>query len=673
MFCLNSRQISIVELLINSYEPIKYNDVSIEYGVSTRTIRYDFELIESWLNENKTTLMKVPKKGVIIKTQNDRHILLEKLKFLSIENRVLSDKERVKYLILEFLISCKPLTIEELSKKLFLSRNTIMKILKDTKKFLNEFKIKLSKSTKGGFYIEGSEKRIRRLLLKIFLDIVDYENLAKLLREEQTLDEINEIVLNYSSYIHIEEMKKVAEYLAYVEKINNYYLTDFDLIKLVLYSEILIRRTENGNIIEKKSDSMFGTLEYEMSIELINKITSFSRVVVTMGEINEMAKYIIESKSYNSINDLKKINVTELADEKIVECATKVIDEVEKIINIKIKHDVQLFNGLVLHLKSAMARIYNDNQIQNKYLDEIKTNYPFVFQVVSEVIENMDYIFEKRVSEDEIAYIALHIRAAHERVKEESTKLKALIICPEGISFLSLISTKIKKEFPDLNLVETCSVYDYQTFKKDINFVISTTKMNIKDTDVIEISPFINNDDIYKINQLMIQLNKFRLIYKYNCEKEGVKMLMLKDILKKESIRLKVEANNWEEAVEAAGGILVSQKKVKQGYVDSMIGAIKDLGPYIVIMPGVAFAHARPDETVLETCMSMITLTKPVEFGSKHNDPVKLVFAFAANTGEAHLQALQDLAQFLSSEKNLKLLLDSEDCDEIYDKIIGEE
>ncbi|WP_461206846.1 BglG family transcription antiterminator [Clostridium sp. DL1XJH146] len=672
MFCLNSRQISIVEVLINKNEPSKYDHMSQQYGVSTRTIRYDLELIDGWLNENKATLVKIPRKGVLIKTEVDRDVLLEKLKFLSVGNRVLSDKERIKYLILECLISENPLTIEEFSNKLFLSRNTIIKIIKEAKLYLKGSKLSFDKTPKGGFYIEGSEKRIRKLLLKLFLDIIDYENLAKILREEESLDSINEKVVNYSSYIKISEMKKFVEYLTEIEDVNNYYFIDADLVKLILYVEILIRRINSGNVIEKKSDSMIGTIEYEMALEFINKISYYKRILVTPGEINELAKYIIESKSYNSIKELKKMDVTELADEKIISSTNKLIDEVEKIINIKIKQDVQLFNGLVIHLKSAMARINNENQIKNDYLDEIKTNYPFVFQVVSEVIEDMGNEFGGKVSEDEIAYIALHIRAAHERVKEESTKLTALLICPEGISFLSLISTKIKKEFPDLNLIETCSVYDYQTFKKDVNFIISTKRLNIKEIDVIEISPFIHNEDIYKINQLMIQLNKFRLIYKYNYEKKGVKMLMLKDILKKDSIKLKVEANNWEEAVSKAGEILVQHEQVKQAYVDNMIQAVKDLGPYIVIMPGVAFAHARPDESVCETCMSMITLKGPVEFGSKHNDPVQLVFAFAANTGEEHLKALQDLAQFLSVEENLKALSNAEDCDEIYERIIRE-
>ncbi|MCG8400799.1 MAG: PTS sugar transporter subunit IIA [Firmicutes bacterium] len=145
---------------------------------------------------------------------------------------------------------------------------------------------------------------------------------------------------------------------------------------------------------------------------------------------------------------------------------------------------------------------------------------------------------------------------------------------------------------------------------------------------------------------------------------------MLKDILDREAIQLQVKAADWEEAVEKAGAILVNQGKVKHVYIENMIQAIKDLGPYIVIMPGIAFAHARPDASVVETCMSMITLAHPVKSGSKQNDPVHVVFAFAARDGEEHLKALQDLAKFLSAEKNIRLLMNSNNIDEIYERIV---
>ena len=57
-----------------------------------------------------------------------------------------------------------------------------------------------------------------------------------------------------------------------------------------------------------------------------------------------------------------------------------------------------------------------------------------------------------------------------------------------------------------------------------------------------------------------------------------------------------------------------------------MINAVEELGPYIVIIPHIAIAHARPSDNVLKNGISLITLKEPVEFGNKDNDPVYYIF-----------------------------------------------
>ncbi len=145
---------------------------------------------------------------------------------------------------------------------------------------------------------------------------------------------------------------------------------------------------------------------------------------------------------------------------------------------------------------------------------------------------------------------------------------------------------------------------------------------------------------------------------------------MLKDILDLDMIELAVEANDWQEAIRLAGEPLVKKDKVKAKYIENMIDVVKDLGPYIVIMPGVAFAHARPDESVNETCISLITLKTPVNFGSAANDPVSIIFAFAAQNSDSHVMALQEVANFLSVDENVELLKTSTDKKKILDKIL---
>lgn len=110
------------------------------------------------------------------------------------------------------------------------------------------------------------------------------------------------------------------------------------------------------------------------------------------------------------------------------------------------------------------------------------------------------------------------------------------------------------------------------------------------------------------------------------------------------SIRLGASVGSWQEAVEVCGELLVSSGRTTNAYTDAMVATIKELGPYVVIAPGLAMPHARPSEAVLDTGMSLVTLSEPVVFGHKKNDPVTVVFGLAALDHDRHLELLSEFA-----------------------------
>lgn len=125
---------------------------------------------------------------------------------------------------------------------------------------------------------------------------------------------------------------------------------------------------------------------------------------------------------------------------------------------------------------------------------------------------------------------------------------------------------------------------------------------------------------------------------------------MLGDYLRPDMIRLGVHAANWEEAVRAAGQLLVDADVCEPRYIQAMIDAVHELGPYMVLAPGLALAHARPEDGVKSIGLSLVTLDPPVPFGSEENDPVSLLIAFGAVDKERHLGLLQELALLLEDE-----------------------
>jgi PTS system ascorbate-specific IIA component len=79
--------------------------------------------------------------------------------------------------------------------------------------------------------------------------------------------------------------------------------------------------------------------------------------------------------------------------------------------------------------------------------------------------------------------------------------------------------------------------------------------------------------------------------------------------------------------------------------------ALAEIGPYVVVAPGIALLHARPEDGVLEPCISLITLDTPVDFGHSENDPVDIVIAFGATNKITHIPALKRIADQLSESE----------------------
>jgi len=111
-----------------------------------------------------------------------------------------------------------------------------------------------------------------------------------------------------------------------------------------------------------------------------------------------------------------------------------------------------------------------------------------------------------------------------------------------------------------------------------------------------------------------------------------------------ESVALGVDAEDWRAAVRAAGAALTESGCTEIAYSDEMIRMIEEHGPYIVIAPGLALAHARPGPTVLKDGLSVVTLANPVDFGHPYNDPVSVVVALAVVSTEAQIALVAELA-----------------------------
>jgi len=145
----------------------------------------------------------------------------------------------------------------------------------------------------------------------------------------------------------------------------------------------------------------------------------------------------------------------------------------------------------------------------------------------------------------------------------------------------------------------------------------------------------------------------------------------LQELLTLARIKVQVQVNNWEEAVHAAGRLLVSDGIVEERYIDGMVSTTRRLGPYIVVAPHLALLHSRPEDGVLQPGFALVTLRRPVPFGNRSNDPVSLVISIAAVDATSHRQALHQLAAILADPANVQAIIRSESAAEIQNILLA--
>lgn len=123
--------------------------------------------------------------------------------------------------------------------------------------------------------------------------------------------------------------------------------------------------------------------------------------------------------------------------------------------------------------------------------------------------------------------------------------------------------------------------------------------------------------------------------------------LLLSELIQQDSVLFDVEASDWRDAVRKAAHPLVARGSFLPAYVDDIIAAAEELGPYFVLTKGVALPHGLPETGVVESAMGLCRLARPVEFGSAACDPVRYLMVFGATNAEEHLGALTSLTNLL--------------------------
>lgn len=643
------------------------------FSVSTRTIYNDIKKINELLLAKNHSEIKIEKGSVF----NEKNIPISFEKLINLDTDYILSHPKIRRLriLSEVLMFENQFSIDDLKEKLTISRNTILSDLKWVKDELRFHQIELISRPFIGYHITGDERDIRQLLIITF----------------------QEDPLIFEDGLEIEEELKIAErLLTFCSDSLNISLSDSSYERLKITFWVTFKRINLG---KKVIISANNTKEEKFLLKnrlLFNKELG---VRIPIEELIYLAHKLIES---SLINYKDEIN------EKWLDYNLLAADFINKVAELSecqyFLEDNLLYIGIVNHLRPAFHRVHSKSDINNPMFDYIIQSYQSLHSNVCKGMRQLEKHLSIRFTEQETSFFTLFFIASLERMKNHPAKLKNIIIvCDAGVSTSQILRSKLEVNF-DVVIQGTFGKRTVIPWLKEnkTDLIISTIPFQYPGIKSIQVAPFLTEEDLKQlylilntkrekidINEILLiineelelntnQLNRIneKLMNYFKCSNEekaekGGYQPMLLEVLNENLIHTNSEAKNREEAVIASGKLLVDNGLANQSYIEGMLENLEINGTYIVISPGIAMPHARPETGALAIGISIVTLKNPVTFGHPKNDPVSIVIGLCAIDHQSHLRALSELVEILSDEEKINDIKDAESSAKIMKIIKG--
>ena len=505
MEMLTSRQVEFVKLLLeeNEYKPIKY--FTEKLNVSDKTLQKDLKIIGNYIARFNINIDAKRGHGILINREANGNIeLINNLNLnLKDKNSISIDQRRIEILKMLLLNSNSSTSINQLSEKYYVSKTSIVNDLKYIEEWLKNYNITLSKTLEGT-KIVGKEADIRKAIASLLEDILNNNDGEDEIQEFTRID-----VATFSALLKIFDLDSITfieSIIWELEKDLDYYITQPYYINLITHILICLKRLKEGNQIEineeriKNIDNLNKRV-YDNVVNLVNKIYEKYGVLTSNEEIYYIYKYIVSSGFGNTLDNNMKVSENYINNSE--EVTKMMIDIMSLFLGVDLSQDELLSKGLLLHMKPMLNRLKYDIQIKNPLFKEIEERFTEILGLCRLSIEIMsEYYNLSNISMDEISYLATYFQAALENSTSEK---RVLVVCHSGYGTSQLLATRLKKAFPQWTIVDVVSVHMLKNMDmSDIDFIVSTVDIDVKDKMHIVVSALLMESDIKNIKNTLM-------------------------------------------------------------------------------------------------------------------------------------------------------------------------
>ncbi len=658
---MNRYMIEMIQKIFDAEHGITLKELSKEMAVSERTIRNYWEEISYFLNKNALPDLMRFHKGIFSASHHPLPALTHVLFAQNLQDYTLSADERQIFIMLLLIFSESPVKLNVICTLLYSSRSTIMGDFKKIQDIFQDYEITINDKKHYGFLLNGSELQKRRLILDSLerLDLLcsyPWTSLTSCI-----CGKFVSIITSIEQY-----QNAVSAVLIAAEKQFNLTLDDRTFYNLSLVISLSVHRIKHHHFAEltdppPQEQTSFASafVHYILDAKHWNVICPPQEHAYLLSLCIKM--HLLPDDSHNS--PIKSsIDMTVLF----------FLQKLSFIYGIDLASNHELAEHLSSHMIAINQRLSMQEPSDSSYTAKMKKLFPKDFQILKDNIQNLEAFFQQNLSDDELSYILMHLIPVINQKRQHNFRPKIIITCGTGLITGKFLASMIEHNIP-CEIIAVCSTHNLPMILKTTvcDLVVSTIHLSHMDIPWIQINAIPDTTDYEKIRLEFEQISHRKTqALRSSLEKEKLFLPMaplpqkpsLSDFLTANRILLDRTAATWQEAIYIAGEALLWDHLITIDYLNQMIHLVQEYGPYIVIPPGIALAHANPVDGVLDDGISLLRLQSPVYFqGCPH--PVSLIMASALS--EKNIPVLMDFMKAIYQTSLVEDLLAANHADEI--------
>lgn len=474
---LTSKETHIIQILSMKKEPVSSKELAQNLGCSVRSIKSYIK----YINEEYSDAIVSSRKGYHLNRNISRNVFMENKAPQSVD-------ERKSFLFKNLLLKGEKYDIEDLAGLLCISSETLIREIRLFNQELAKDHLKIVYNEEN-VRIEGSEKN-KRSAISRFIS----EDVKSAVFSYETL---KEYFPSYQIDTFYEEMVEIL-------KNNGFYLDDFSIFNFLLHIVIAADRSKLATNYEIRTEDSFSRLIIPKHItKLINEIdrrfSSITNIHLSQEDCRELALLLYTRLTNENETKDTLDSVFENSSPDIVRLIRIIEDYLKSVYNIEIS-DYQAKLRFLIHIKNLCIRIKERISISNPMIYEARKHL-YIFDVAISIGKIIESYYQCILSEDEIAYIAIHLIFSISQNTDDDNKLSVLLMCPNYSNIQQFLRTKIKSFF--LNNIGTLDVIGFyrqiSSSRYDLVITAFETKSMLPEN-YVKISTTLNSKDIGRIS-----------------------------------------------------------------------------------------------------------------------------------------------------------------------------